>query len=93
MVEVGKTYVSHVSTRRTLTLSTLLTHCCQRTTRKFQYDVLSKRSRGFSKGQEVRANVGHPFVVGHLQGSVGFGSVEGGGNNKRFILFISFNIL
>jgi len=40
----------------------------------FQYGVLSKQSRGFSKGQEVRANVEHPFVVGHLKGSVGLGS-------------------
>jgi hypothetical protein len=55
-------------------LSTLLTLCSQRTTRKIQYGVLSKKSRGFPKGQEVRANVEHPFVVGHLQGSVGFGS-------------------
>ncbi len=59
--------------------------------RKFQYDGLSKRSRGFSKGQEVRANVEHPFVAGHLQGSVGLGNGRHGKNNKRFILFISFN--
>jgi hypothetical protein len=52
-------------------LSTLQTLCSQRTTRKFQYGVLSN---GFSKGQEVRANVEHPFVVGRLQGSVGLGS-------------------
>ena len=74
MLEVGKTYVCHVSIRKTLTLSTLLTLCPQRTTRKFQYGVLSKRSRGFSKGQEVRANVEHPFVVEHLQRSVSLGS-------------------
>jgi hypothetical protein len=55
-------------------LSTLHTLCSQRTTRKFQYGVLSKQSRGLSKGQEVRASVEHPFVVGHLHGSVGFGS-------------------
>ncbi len=73
MLEVGKTYVYHVSTR-TLTLSTLLTLRSQRTTQKFQCGVLSKQSRGFSKGQEVRANVERPFVVGHLQGSVGLGS-------------------
>ena len=55
-------------------LSTLLTLCSQRTRWKFQYGVLSKQSRGFSKGQEVRANVEHPIVVGHLQDSVGLGS-------------------
>ena len=74
MLEIGKTYVCHVSTRVTLTLSTQLKLCPQRTTRRSHYGVLSKRSRGFSKGQEVRANVEHPFVVGHLQGSVGLGS-------------------
>jgi hypothetical protein len=71
MLEVGKTYVYRVSTRRTLTLPTLRTLYSQRTTR--QYGLLSKLSRGLSKGQEVRASVEHPFVVGHLQGSVGLG--------------------
>jgi hypothetical protein len=57
-------------------LSTLQMLCSQRTTRKFHYGVLSN---GFSKGQEVRANVEHPFqpgpfVVGRLRGSVGLGS-------------------
>ncbi len=37
---------------------------------KFRHDVLSKRSRGLSTGQGVLANVEHPFVAGHLQGSV-----------------------
>jgi hypothetical protein len=60
---------------------------------KFQYDGLSKRSRDFSKGQEVRANVERPFVAGHLQRSVGLGNGRYGKNNKRFVLFISFNIL
>jgi hypothetical protein len=69
-----KTYVCHVSTRRTLTLSTLLTLCSRRTTRKFQYGVFSKQNRGFLKDQEVRANVEHPFVVGHLQSSVSLAS-------------------
>ena len=40
----------------------------------FQYGVLSKQSRDFSKGQEARANVEHPFVAGHLNGSVGLAS-------------------
>ena len=66
MLVVGKTYVYHVSTRRTLTLSTLLTLCSQRTTRKFQHGVLSKQSRGLSTGQEVKANVERSFVAGHL---------------------------
>ena len=60
------------------TLSTLLTLCSQRTTRKFQYGVLSRQSRGFSKSQEVRANVEHPFVVGHLRGSVDLVGNESG---------------
>ncbi len=55
-------------------ISTLSTLCSQRTTRKFQHDVLSKQSRGFSKGQEVTANVEHPFVAGHLQRSVSIGN-------------------
>ena len=84
MLEVGKTYVYHVSTRRILTISTLLMLCSQRTTRKFRYGVLSKQSRGFSKGQEVRANVGHPFVVGHLQGSV---DIVGNGGGEKQLTF------
>jgi hypothetical protein len=84
MLEAGKTYVYHVSTRRILTLSTLLTLCSQRTMRKFQYGVLSKQRRGFSKGQEVRANVEHPFVVGHLQGSV---DLIGNGYGEKQLTF------
>ena len=53
--------------------STLLTICSERTMRKFQYDVPSKLSHGFSKGQEARANVEHLSVVGHLQGNVSLG--------------------
>ena len=81
MLEVGKTYVYHVSTRRILTISTLLTLCSQRTARKFQYGVLSKQSRDYSKGQEVRANFEHPFVVGHLQGKVYLVGTEVGESN------------
>ena len=71
MLQVGKTYVCHVPTGGSLTLSTPLTLRSQRTTQKFQHGVLSKQSRDFLKGQEVTANVGHPIVVGHLQRSVG----------------------
>ena len=36
----------------------------------FQRGVLSKQSRGLSTGQEVKANVEHFFVAGHLQAAV-----------------------
>ena len=58
---------------------------------QFLYVVLSKRSFDSSKGQGEKASVGHPFAGGHLQNTVGLGKGgERGRNNKRFILFVSF---
>jgi hypothetical protein len=54
--------------------------------------VLSKQSCGLSTGREAKANVEHPFVVGHLQAVLVAGNGGQGEKNKRFILFVSFNI-
>ena len=75
---VGETYVYHESTRGRWTLSTVLTRGPQKTTWKSQCDVLSKRNRGLSRGQEVTANVGRPSEAGHLQGGVSLGYESGG---------------
>ena len=56
------------------------------------YVELSKRSCDSSKGQVERAIVERRIVGGHLQDTVGLGNKRcRGGNNERFILFISFN--
>ena len=42
-------------------------------------------------GQGERASVERPIAAGHLQDVVGL-ETKSGKNNKRFVLFISFNI-
>jgi hypothetical protein len=59
--------VCHVSTVTTLSISNLPICCSERTTFRFLYGDLSKRCGDSLKGQEERANVGHPFGIGHLQ--------------------------
>jgi hypothetical protein len=66
-------------------------HYSQRTTLQFPYVVLSERSFDSSTGQEEKASVERRAVAGHLQDTVGIRNERVGENNKRFILFISFN--
>ena len=51
----------------TLSISNLPICCSERTIFRFLYGDLSKRCGDSLKGQEERANVGHPFGIGHLQ--------------------------
>jgi hypothetical protein len=46
-------------------------HRFQRTTRRFQYGVLSKQNHDSMMGLEGKANIGHPFATGHLQSTTG----------------------
>ncbi len=55
------------------------------------YVVLSKRSSDSSMDQGETASVERPFATGHLQNTVGLGNERRGRENKRFILFISFD--
>ena len=66
-------------------------HYSQRTTLQFPYVVLSERSFDSSTGQEEKASVERRVAAGHLQDTVGIRNERVGKNNKRFILFISFN--
>ena len=65
-LEIGGTYVSHGSTRATLSISTLLTHRSRRTMLQFLYVVLSQQNFDSSTGQGERASVERPFAAGHL---------------------------
>jgi hypothetical protein len=38
--------------------------------RQFRRGALSKQSHDLSMGREGKANVGHPVVTGHLQGTL-----------------------
>ena len=58
---------------------------------QFHYVVLSERSCDSSTGQGERASVERPVAAGHLQDTVGLSNERWEKNNKRFILFISFN--
>jgi hypothetical protein len=59
---------------------------------RFLYVVLSKRSFDSSTDQGETASVECPFAAGHLQNTVGLGNERKREmNNKRFILFISFD--
>jgi hypothetical protein len=59
---------------------------------RFLYVVLSKRSSDSSTDQGETASVERPFAAGYLQNTVGLCNERGEGrNNKRFILFISFD--
>jgi hypothetical protein len=49
-------------------------HHSQRTIRPIQHGVLSKQSHDSLMGREGKANVGHPFAAGHLQGTVSLGN-------------------
>ena len=66
-------------------------HCSQRTTLQFPYVVLSEQSFDSSTGQEEKASVERRVVAGHLQDTIGIINERVEKNNKRFILFISFN--
>ena len=57
---------------------------------QFQCVVPSEQNCDLSTGQGERASFQHPVAVGHLKNTVGLGN-KGEGDNKRFILFISFN--
>ena len=58
---------------------------------RFLYVVLSKRSFDSSTDQGERASVEHPFAARHLQNTIGLGNEKWWErNNKRFILFVSF---
>ena len=65
-----KPYVSHGSTRMTLSFSNPLMHHSQRTTKRFQCGVLSRKVHDSLTGQEGKANVGHPLATGRLQDTV-----------------------
>jgi hypothetical protein len=58
---------------------------------RFLYVVLSKQSCGSSKDQGATASVERHVPAGHLQDIVGLGKERWGNNNKRFILFNSFD--
>jgi hypothetical protein len=59
---------------------------------QFLYVVLSKRSSDSPTDQGETASVERLYAAGHLQTTVGLGSKrERRRNNKRFILFISFD--
>ncbi len=57
----------------------------------FQHVVILTRSCGLSTGQGGKARFEHPFAAGRLQDTIITGDVRWGKNNKRFILFISFD--
>jgi hypothetical protein len=58
---------------------------------RFLYVVLSKRSFDSSTDQGETTSVEHPFAARHLQNTVGLGNERWWErNNKRFILFVSF---
>ncbi len=59
---------------------------------QFLYVVLFEQSFDLSTDQEERASVEPPIAVDHLQDIVGPGNEFQRVNNKRFILFISFNV-
>ncbi len=59
---------------------------------RFLYVVPSEQSSDLSTGQGERASVEPPIAVVHLQDVVGPDSELQRVNNKRFILFISFNV-
>jgi hypothetical protein len=86
--------------------SILLTHCSRRTMLRFLHVVLSKRSYDSSADQGEKASFERPFAAGVTSCKrtfnagwppteywefVGLGSERGRENNKRFILFISFD--
>ncbi len=57
----------------------------------FHYVVILTRSCGLLTGQGAKARFEHPFAVGRLQDTIITGDVRWEKNNKRFILFISFD--
>ena len=58
---------------------------------QFHYVVLSERSFGSSTGQGEKASVEPPIAAVHLHYIVELGNELWRENNKRFVLFISFN--
>jgi len=63
---IEETYVSHGPTKGIPSLSIRLIRCSQIAMLQSHYGVSSRRSRGLSKGREVRANIACPFATGHL---------------------------
>lgn len=70
MMAVEETYVSHGSTTKTLSLSTLLKHCFQKTILRFLYGMRSILNHDLSTGREARASCGCPFATEHLKRTV-----------------------
>jgi hypothetical protein len=54
--------------------------------------VLSEQSFDLSMGQAERASVGPPIAAVRLQDNINFGNQLYWKNDKRFVLFISFNV-
>jgi hypothetical protein len=54
--------------------SILSMHQSQKTMTQFQCGVLFEQSHDSLTGREGKANLGHPFATGHLQGTVSRGS-------------------
>ena len=67
---VEETYVSHGSTAKTLSLSTLLKHCFQKTILRFLYGMRSILNHDLSTGREARASCECPFATEHLKRTV-----------------------
>jgi hypothetical protein len=59
---------------------------------QFPYVVLSERSFDSSTGQGEKASVELPIAVVHLQDNVDLDNRTYWENDKRFVLFISFNV-